>query len=293
MNIRQVKALLAVLDAGGFSKAARLLHCTQSTVSHMIAELEKDWDATLLLRSKSGVAPTEDCRRLLPRLRDMASAADALESAAAGLKGDVRGAIRIGTIVSAATHVLPAVIRAFEAEHPMVTWELMLGKPADIAGWLKAGRADLGVFDGPVPAGLQAVTLFQDELMAVLPPKHPAAAGERLPEAVVNGAPFLLLADEDGHSVVADWIRDRGLAPDVRFASWEDFSILAMAEEGFGMGVIPKLMLRRTDWRVAVRPIEPPVFRTVHLACAKRDRLSDAARRFAAALEAAMRHFVA
>lgn len=293
MNIRQVKALLAVLDAGGFSKAARLLHCTQSTVSHMIAELEKDWDATLLVRSKSGVAATEDCRRLLPRLRDMAAAADALESAAAGLKGDVRGTIRIGTIVSAATHVLPSVIRAFEAEHPMVTWELMLGKPADIAGWLKTGRADLGVFDGRAPAGLETVTLFEDELMAVLPPAHPAAASGRLPEAAVNGAPFLLLADEDGRSVVVDWLHDRGLSPDVRFASWEDFSILAMAEEGFGMGVIPKLMLRRTDWRVAVRPIEPPVRRAVHLACVKRERLSDAARRFASALEAAARHLVA
>ncbi len=293
MNIRQVKALLAVLDAGGFSKAAQLLNCTQSTVSHMISELEKDWDATLLVRSKSGVAPTEDCRRLLPRLREMAAAADALESAAASLKGDVRGTIRIGTIVSAATHVLPAVIRAFEAEHPMVTWKLMLGKPADIAGWLKSGRADLGVFDGRAPAGLETVTLFEDELMAVLPPGHPAAAAERLPESEVNGAPFLLLADEDGRSVVADWLKARNLAPDVRFASWEDFSILAMAEEGLGIGVIPKLMLRRTDWRVAVRPIEPPVRRKVHLACVKRDRLSDASRRFATALEASARNFVA
>ncbi len=293
MNIRSVKALLTVLDAGSFTKAAQRMHCTQSTVSHMISELEKDWDATLLVRSKAGVAPTEDCRRLLPRLREFAAAADALAGAAAELKGEVRGTIRIGTIVSAATHVLPAVIRSFEAEHPLVTWELMLGKPSDIAGWLKSGRADLGVFDGVAPAGLDVVTLLVDELLAVLPPQHPAAAWERLPEAAVNGAPFLLLADEDGRSVVADWIKARGLSPDVRFSSWEDFAILAMAEQGFGIGVIPKLMLRRTDWRVAVRPLEPAVKRPVHLACVKRERLSEAARRFATALEASARDFVA
>lgn len=293
MNIRQLKTLLTVLDAGGFSKAARLMHCTQSTVSHMISELEKEWDVTLLVRSKSGVAATEDCRRLLSHMREAVSAADALSGAASELKGELRGTIRIGTIVSTATHVLPAVIRAFEAKHPLVTWELMLGKPADIADWLKSGRADLGVFDGRVPAGLEAVTLFEDELLAVLPPNHPDAARDRLPETVLNGAPFLLLADENGRSVVADWLRERCLVPDVRFSSWEDFAILAMAEQGFGIGVIPKLMLRRTDWQVAVRPLQPATRRRVHLASVRRERLSEAPRRFAQALEAATQDFAA
>lgn len=293
MNIRQLKTLLTVLDAGGFSKAARLMHCTQSTVSHMISELEKEWDVTLLVRSKLGVVATEDCQRLLTHMREVVSAADALSGAASELKGELRGTIRIGTIVSAATHVLPAVIHAFEAKHPLVTWELILGKPADIVGWLKLGRADLGVFDGSVPAGLEAVTLFEDELLAVLPSHHPAAAQERVPETALNGAPFLLLADEDGRSVVADWLRERSLEPDVLFSTWEDFAILAMAEQGLGIGVIPKLMLRRTDWHVAVRPLEPAARRRVHLVSVKRERLSEVSKRFAQALETATRNFVA
>lgn len=280
MNLRQIKALLTVVDVGSFTKAAAVLCCTQSTVSHMVAELEKDWNTTLIVRSKSGVTLTEDGRRLMPKMREAVTACDRLSSAAAALKGDVRGTVRIGTIVSAATHVLPGIIRFFEQAYPLVRWELMLGTPDTIIGWVRKGRADLGVLDGAVPTDMDAVTLYTDELVAVLPENHPMAHKASLPEQTVNGVAFLLLADENGRSVVSDWVKDRNLTPDVRFSSWEDASILAMAEAGFGIGVVPRTMLRRTQWKIAVKPLDPPVQRRVSMVCCRRERLSEAAARF-------------
>ena len=129
------------------------------------------------------------------------------------------------------------------------------------------------------------MTLYTDALVAVLPASHALVSQAAFPENAVNGAPFLLLADEDGRSVVADWIKARRLTPDIRFSSWEDASVLAMAEEGFGIGVVLQTMQRRTDWKEAVRPLDLPVRRRVAIVSRSRERLSEAAERFLAAAE--------
>lgn len=73
----------------------------------------------------------------------------------------------------------------------------------------------------------------------------------------LNGLPFLLL-EHGGKTEVSDLLERAHVQPDVRFTTWEDFAIMAMAERGLGVGILPDLILRRIPYRIEIRPLANP-----------------------------------
>ena len=68
-NLQKYAAFVKTVETGSFTRAAALLHYSQSGVSRMIADLEQEWGVTLLERGKAGVVLTGDGARLLPHAR--------------------------------------------------------------------------------------------------------------------------------------------------------------------------------------------------------------------------------
>lgn len=71
-----------------------------------------------------------------------------------------------------------------------------------------------------------------------------------------------------------------GIVPKVRFTTLDDYAVMSMVEHGLGVSILPKLILRRIPYRVALRPLEQPVFRQIGLATRPGEELSPAAKRF-------------
>lgn len=70
------------------------------------------------------------------------------------------------------------------------------------------------------------------------------------------------------------------MQPDVRFMTWEDFAIMAMAERGLGVGILPDLILRRIPYRIEIRPLANPYYRPIGLAAKTPSHLTPAVRKF-------------
>ena len=100
-----------------------------------------------------------------------------------------------------------------------------------------------------------------------------------IPIEELEGQPFLLL-EHGGKTEVSELLEKYGVRPAVRFTTLEDFAIMAMAEKGLGIGILPSLILRRAPYDIAVRPLEKPFYRRIGLACKNKDRLSPATRKF-------------
>jgi DNA-binding transcriptional LysR family regulator len=136
-----LRTLLAVLDEGSLSGAARALGLTQPTVGRHIEALEAELGAPLFTRSASGLAPTETALALRPHAETMAAAAQALVRTASGEADAVRGVIRIAAADVVGVEVLPPILTGFHEAHPEVTIELalsnrqedLLRREADIA----------------------------------------------------------------------------------------------------------------------------------------------------------------
>ena len=152
MNIQKYKAFVTTVSCGSFTKAAEILNYSQSGISRMIHDLEKEWKVILLKRSKLGVRLTSSGMKLLPYAENVCKEYEKLQTEVDELQGLKSGLIRIGTFSSVATHWLPNIIREFQKDYPEIDYEMLLGDYTEIEEWILEGRVDCGFLRLPTHA---------------------------------------------------------------------------------------------------------------------------------------------
>lgn len=271
--------LLKVVECGSFSAAAEQLGYTQSAISQTIAALEQELGVTLLVRNKKGTRLSTDGRACLPHIREICDGENALRDRVAAILGGVSGHIRIGTFTSVSCHFLPGVIRTFQKEHPAITFQLLQGDYAQIEGWLLEGAVDIGFCRLPMTAKLDTVSLCKERMMAVLPVDHPLAGMPAVPEKYLERERLILL-EEGSRDDASDFLRKRHITQKAGFRVGDDYTVMAFAEAGIGVGLLPEGVLRRSPYRTAARPVAPLYCRELGVACRDKNHLPAAARLF-------------
>ena len=272
-------AFVKTVETGSFTRAAQELNYAQSSVSKMIADLEREWGMTLLERSKSGVCLTSAGEQLLPLLRRLLGEYQTLEGHILGMQGLETGLVRIGTFSSVAIHWLPNIFARLQRDYPGIEYEMLLGDYAEVEHWISEGRVDCGFLRLPTLPRFQTMLLKQDEYKVVLPVGHPLAKKAIIPAEDLNGLPFLLL-EHGGKTEVSDLLERNRVRPDIRFTTWEDFAIMAMVEKGLGVSILPEMILRRIPYKIEIRPLQELYFRPIGLAARSFSALPPAAKKF-------------
>ena len=104
VNLNKYQILLKTVELGSITRAAEALGYTQSAVSRVIADLEREWDMELLTRSRTGVVLSSSGAALLPYVQAVCNAGRELEEQVAELHGLTRGTLRVDTFASASIH---------------------------------------------------------------------------------------------------------------------------------------------------------------------------------------------
>lgn len=278
-SVQKYLAFVKTVECGSFTKAAELLSYSQSGISRMIGDLEREWRVTLLERGRSGVRLTSEGIRLLPYAKRVCDEYEKLQSEVDEINELKSGLIRIGTFSSVATHWLPGIIREFQKEYPDIDYELLLGDYTEIETWISEGRVDCGFLRLPAQNELETMFLEQDRLLVVLPEDHPLAAREKIPLSALCNEPFMLL-EKGAKAEVSEIFERSGLRPKVHFTTWDDYAIMSMVESGLGVSILPELILKRTPYRIAARELEIPAYRNIGLAWRERKTSSPVLERF-------------
>ena len=279
MNIQKHMAFVKTVEYGSFTKAAEILNYSQSGISRMINDLEKDWKVTLLERGKAGVKLTSDGLRLLPYAKNVCSEYEKLLMQVDEINGLQSGLIRIGTFSSVATHWLPNMIKAFKTDYPNINYELLLGDYTEIEEWIITGRVDCGFIRLPVRHDLETIFLEQDKLLAILPQNHPLTNLEKIPVTALCNEPFMLL-EKGAKAEVSEIFERCNLTPDTHFTTWDDYSIMSMVESGLGISILPQLILKRTPYKIVAKELDVPAYRNIGLALRNKKTASLAVKRF-------------
>ncbi|MCM1284807.1 MAG: LysR family transcriptional regulator [Acetobacter sp.] len=279
MNIQKYMAFVKTVEYGSFTKAAEMLDYSQSGISRMINDLEREWKVILLERGKAGIKLTSDGLELLPYAKNICNEYEKLQIKVSELNGLQSGIIRIGVFSSVATHWLPNIIKEFQKDYPNIDYELLLGDYTEIEDWINEGRVDCGFLRLPTKSEFETIFLKRDKLMAIIPENHPLVNYDKFPVTALCNEPFMLL--EKGTKTEISEIFERyNLKPNVHFTTWDDYAIMSMVESGLGISILPQLILKRIPYKIIAKELDIPAYRNIGLAIKNTKNSSLAVKRF-------------
>lgn len=271
--------LLKVIEVGSFTKAAELLGYTQPALSQMIASLEKELSIKLLYRSRYGIRLTPEGERLYPSIQSSVAQYENMRRTAEEICDLSSGIVRIGTVSSVSCHWLPEIISQFWQEYPNIQLVLHQGDYTTIPEWVRTGAVDFGFVNPRAVKGMETIFVKSGEFQAVFPVDHPLANRRSVSLYDLAEEPYLLL-DEGAYSEPLEAFSAVGITPNIKLRVHDDYSILSMVERGLGISILTELVLHRTNYNVAVVPMEPPVIRNLSIVIKDRNSLALASKKF-------------
>jgi DNA-binding transcriptional LysR family regulator len=293
VGARQLEYFLAIVEHGGFSKAAAALHVAQPSLSQAMANLEADLGVALFHRVGRGVVLSEAGQELLEPsrrvLRDLAAVRDTA-AALAGLHG---GTVEVATMPSPGIEPLTTLIHRFTELHPSVTVSTQAAfTPDEVLSLVRSGACELGLLGSatPVhPAGLDVLHVEDQPFVVV------AAPGGAVEDDVTIRPEDLagqkLIASRTGSLMrsIVDDVTAGGTGTEIVTVVDHRTSILPLVLTGVGVAVLPSSWTRLARrCGAVVAPIEP----TAHLHVAMVSlpaHLTPAARAFLALTESLAR----
>ena len=267
MNNSQIRyeIFLKVAELGNITLAADVLSYTQSGVSPAIAAMEREAGCTLFHRSKSGVALTENGKRLLPLVQELVNKQHSLEQARDALSTRVAGTLRVGSFTSFTALWMAKLIQTFTQRFPEVKIELTNGTYRDIENGIAAGRLDCGFLSSVENDPLDFTPLFDDPMLVIMAPQHALAGKAFVPLQALKKYPLISQFQGSDHDV-QQIFRHAKIRPKTKYILDDDISVMGMVAQNAGIALMPEMMLATAAFDLAAVPLRPRQHRTIGLA---------------------------
>lgn len=242
MEIRQLRAFMAIAELGTFTAGAQRVHVTQAAISMQIRQLENELGAKLFIRAPRRVMLTEAGEQLLQRARQILRDHDAAVDEIAELAGAERGRLRIGSASAmVTTDVLPELLKELRQQHAGAEITVSSGTSEALVQQILGGELDLAFVSLPVEArGINTERLSQDQLVAVASPRH-RLAKQRTISAYSLAGEKLILGERGGNTrrLIDQFFAQAGVTLQVSMELSRQAAIRRMVEEDMGVGIVP------------------------------------------------------
>ena len=284
ITLRQIRAFVAAAVHGRFVLAAQSVHITQSALSMLIRDLEKEMGVRLFDRHTRMLQLTEAGREFLPvaqKTLDDLEAALAINRDRVDLK---RGRVAIASSTVLGATMLPWAISRFSARYPGIRMVLRDVPEQEIAHLVKAGAVDLGVGTAldPDPELLET-PLFEDRLMLLCAPNHALATRRTVAWRDLAAHPLVMLqAGSPLRQIVDRSLAAAGIRVAPAFEVAFSSTAISMVAAGLGVAPLP-LNAREVSPKVRVKSLaleRPIVPRRVAVFTRRETRLTPAAAAF-------------
>src|SRR6516225_7022216 len=251
MELRHLRYFAAVADAGSVSDAARRLCVTQPALSRQIQDLERDLACRLFDRIGRRIVLTKDGDDLLERTRRLLADAEALQERARALAGGEAGVLRIGAAPQFIEAALPEVLTRYALTYPGIEAQLVEDGGGALLRRVQQGELHIGVGVWRT-GGLESKPLHPGRVLAVMQRRHRLAGRNALAVPELVGIPLLLLGpDFQTRELFDEACQAAHFEPSVRLESRSPQSLVALAEAGHGVAIVPSAV-RLDASRVAI-----------------------------------------
>ncbi len=271
VEARHLRLVLAIVDDGGLTRAARRLNLSQSALSHQLKQLESVLGVALFLRHKRKMVLTDTGQRLLERGRPIVADLDALGEELRDHAAGARGRLRIATECYTCYEWLPPVLQRFHRRHPGIDVSIVAEATSDPVAALVQGDLDHAIVTrDPGLATVETLDLFRDELLLVVPRGHRLASRPHVRAKDLERERLLLYTSPSENFFFRDFFADTQRPPRIDVVKLTE-AILSMVRAGLGItvaaawAVAPELASGRLvgvrlgargfrrDWKAALR----------------------------------------
>ncbi|MDP3796334.1 MAG: LysR family transcriptional regulator [Polaromonas sp.] len=196
-DLVSIRLAVACAQSGSLTAAARDSHLALAAASRRLRELEDALGDPLFERHARGLLPTAAGRVFVKHGLTLLQTMEQLGTELTDLRRGIARHIRLCASSAAISQFLPPLLARYGELHPQVHVDLEEQVSEAVVSTLREGRADVAVFvEGPDTAGLDTHLFREDELVLVLPGKHPLASSK-------TAIPFADTLDEEWISLTA------------------------------------------------------------------------------------------
>lgn len=193
MDIHHLKIFAAIYENRSFSKAAKCLNLSQPTVSAHMKTLEKELDCSLFDRLGKKIMPTAEGQVLLPMAQQVIESLTRLEEELSQVKGRLDGRIMVGASTIPGTYIMPAMMAAFQKQHPHVSFEISISDSRLTTEKILSHDLLLGIVGARMSKdNLEYTALYDDELLLVATPELAARYASLDPAELLTRLPILI-----------------------------------------------------------------------------------------------------
>jgi DNA-binding transcriptional LysR family regulator len=279
-DVRELRVVRAVAEAGSITAAAARLGYSQPAVSQQLKRLEQRLGVAVVERVGRSVRLTDAGRVLARHASVVTTAMDAAAGELAELRGLQSARVRLMAFPSASPTVVPRLLGDLARRHPGISITYVEAEPPEAVEAVREDRADIAITfsypgdrddpHGTSARGLDVRAVGADDLLAVLPVGHPAVGAD-----VVDIA---ALADEEwiagcprcrGH--LLEVCERAGFVPRIAFETDNFVAVENLVAEGIGVATLPRMAVESFPALpgVHVTPLPRGDRRTIHTVTAR------------------------
>lgn len=295
MNCEELRLFAHLAESLRFSRSAAECNISPSALSRTIQRMEDELSCTLFYRDKRHVELTPGGEIFARFARETLERFAETRELITRQAGDVRGDVSLFCSVTAAQSLLNRMLPPFRARYPEVNISIQTGDSADAVDRVLQGGADLSIVARPphLADSLEFLELTRTPLVFIAPgsgPHDPSGGDDGAHEHRLRGdrshrgpritglpdLPFILADRALSRDYATRWFREQGVVPEIYSEVAGHEAIIAMVQLGFGVGVVPRLVLEQSPLASGVHVVDvSPALPEYHVGlCARRRRLA-------------------
>lgn len=252
MNFYEMEAFVRLSRELHFGKAASALNMSPSALSRVITRLEEELHTVLLDRSNRQVILTPEGEKFrvfaVQSLADMKNLKDSLEDEGSE---EITGTLPLYASVTACYTILPRFVRQLNQRYPKVKISVETGDPAGALASVRDGRCLLAVAAIPEEglSTMETVVMEHTPLVYAACKNGPYTEVYGSPQDIVSTVPLILPKAGLARKRFDKWTKSRNVHPVIAAETEGNEAILALAQLGLGIGLVPRIVLENGPYK--------------------------------------------
>lgn len=259
ITFRKLEILLAFMETGNLARAAELLGVSTATVHRALHSLETGTRCALFRMEGRNLLPNEAARALAETAREVLRTMSEGIRSTRELAGYAADRIRIGSLYSLTSRVVPAVVMGLKLRKPDIQTELVLGSNADLLRKLHEGVIDASLMGLPDDApDIESQLLFEDDIFFAAPQGSRYAGQSEVDLSACVDERFVSLSE--GFVTFSGFLeafRVAKFTPNVVMTTGDIFSLMNLVGGGMGCTLLPGRVRATLPENVQLIPLQP------------------------------------